>query len=733
MAEKKSTDVMIAGKVCKVSGYEEEGYLQSVASYINAKISEITDREEYRKTSNDIKSIMIQLNIADDYFKAKAQFENAEENYKKAEKDLFELKHELVDTQMRVEELQEKLDHACRERNQKTDRERQLEKELQDLEEKHKLLSNSAKVAEEKNRQFEEMLRLSEQERRELQAVNKELRQNKEKLEEALADALLGAANQEPDEAQQAEADQTQEERKGREKKAKKTKPAKEAEKGTEKKTEKETEKVIEKEIEKETKKETEKEIEKQTQDQKQTDHEIQKSDVPDLDSASIKTSDHTDRLEEKEPPAHADDKWGAQQERKQPFKEAIEEIEEIKAKQAAGPPQAAEPFPFRGQAKEPIPAMAKLSEEELEELLAPVDPVPEMDPKLPEMPKLSEEELKELVIPTLAELSEEELSALLAPVQEADAADSQTSRKEQDISRLPKESPAQKSTSTGTDLWMYGMAKGKSALETFAKKSAAKPQTDSPKNDEATAAPPDPETAVPQEPKTESAAIIIEAETEKDTDTQAASAKDKAAVQVSENSEGIYPQQGAGTEPKASDPVQEEPAGAADHETTESQSDATPMESAAQESGISASAMEKPEPEDTQELTSTLEKIGIEEDRLAVFGSASITGSFTAEQETDDDWEDIHAQTASEAFAGAFSFDKDEEDALENITPVVTEHVKVRGSVMEEVSEEDGPELMELARQIEELERQEKLEKQELQQLEKSKKKGKKKQKRKR
>ena len=119
---------MIAGKVCKLSGYEEEGYLQSVASYINAKISEITDREEYRKTSNDIKSIMIQLNIADDYFKAKAQFENAEENYKKAEKDLFELKHELVDTQMRVEELQEKLDHACRERNQKTDRERQFEK-----------------------------------------------------------------------------------------------------------------------------------------------------------------------------------------------------------------------------------------------------------------------------------------------------------------------------------------------------------------------------------------------------------------------------------------------------------------------------------------------------------------------------------------------------------------------------------------------------------------------------
>ena len=96
MAAKKSTDVMIAGKVYTLSGYEEEGYLQHVASYINTKISEITERDEYRRIPNDMKSILIQLNIADDYFKAKKQYETAEENYRKAEKDLFELKHELV-------------------------------------------------------------------------------------------------------------------------------------------------------------------------------------------------------------------------------------------------------------------------------------------------------------------------------------------------------------------------------------------------------------------------------------------------------------------------------------------------------------------------------------------------------------------------------------------------------------------------------------------------------------
>ena len=173
MAAKKSTDVMIAGKVYTLSGYEEEGYLQHVASYINTKISEITERDEYRRIPNDMKSILIQLNIADDYFKAKKQYETAEENYKKAEKDLFELKHELVDTQMKVEELLEKLSKERMERTQKSDRENRLEENYRKLEEKCQVLSGNAKVAEERNRQFEEMLRLTQQEKLEVEAVNK--------------------------------------------------------------------------------------------------------------------------------------------------------------------------------------------------------------------------------------------------------------------------------------------------------------------------------------------------------------------------------------------------------------------------------------------------------------------------------------------------------------------------------------------------------------------------------
>ena len=75
MAEKKDTPVIINGKVYTLSGYESEEYLQSVALYINNKITECKGSEHYRKLSAEHQGILLALNIADDYFKAKKQAE----------------------------------------------------------------------------------------------------------------------------------------------------------------------------------------------------------------------------------------------------------------------------------------------------------------------------------------------------------------------------------------------------------------------------------------------------------------------------------------------------------------------------------------------------------------------------------------------------------------------------------------------------------------------------------
>ncbi len=103
MSEKTSAEVIIGGKVYKLSGYEEEGYLQKVAAYINNKINEYDGMEGFRRLPGDMKATLIQLNIADDYFKAKSQAEKLELEIDAKEKEIYNLKHDLISNQIKAE------------------------------------------------------------------------------------------------------------------------------------------------------------------------------------------------------------------------------------------------------------------------------------------------------------------------------------------------------------------------------------------------------------------------------------------------------------------------------------------------------------------------------------------------------------------------------------------------------------------------------------------------------
>ncbi len=106
MASKTDTEVIIAGKVFTLSGYESEEYLQKVASYINNKFNEYNKMDGFKRQSVDTQSILLQLNIADDYFKAKKQISLMEEELQRKEKELYDLKHELVSAQMKMDNLE---------------------------------------------------------------------------------------------------------------------------------------------------------------------------------------------------------------------------------------------------------------------------------------------------------------------------------------------------------------------------------------------------------------------------------------------------------------------------------------------------------------------------------------------------------------------------------------------------------------------------------------------------
>ena len=109
MASKTDTEVIIGGKVFTLSGYESEEYLQKVASYINNKINEYSKIDSVRRRPMDTQSVLLQLNIADDYFKAKKQISVLEEELQTKEKELYDLKHELISAQIKLENSEDRV------------------------------------------------------------------------------------------------------------------------------------------------------------------------------------------------------------------------------------------------------------------------------------------------------------------------------------------------------------------------------------------------------------------------------------------------------------------------------------------------------------------------------------------------------------------------------------------------------------------------------------------------
>lgn len=106
MSSKSNAEVIIGGKVYTLSGYEGEEYLQKVAAYINGKINEFDAMEEFKRLPMDMKSTLVELNIADDYFKAKEQAEKLEQDLEAKDNEIYDLKHDLISAQIKIENAQ---------------------------------------------------------------------------------------------------------------------------------------------------------------------------------------------------------------------------------------------------------------------------------------------------------------------------------------------------------------------------------------------------------------------------------------------------------------------------------------------------------------------------------------------------------------------------------------------------------------------------------------------------
>ena len=109
-SSKNFTEVLIGGKVFNLGGFESEEYLQKVSTYLNHKIDECSSNDSYRKQSADTRSVLLALNIADDYFKAKKQGSSLESDIEAKEKEMYDLKHDLISVQIKLENAEKAMD-----------------------------------------------------------------------------------------------------------------------------------------------------------------------------------------------------------------------------------------------------------------------------------------------------------------------------------------------------------------------------------------------------------------------------------------------------------------------------------------------------------------------------------------------------------------------------------------------------------------------------------------------
>lgn len=132
MNKMNNIEVIINNKRYTLRGYESEEYLQKVATYINNKHSEFKKQDFYKLLDSEMKNILMEINIADDYFKVRSQIKEIELENDSKGNEIYDLKHELVTTQTKLEAANQEIAVLKQELNDAQKKIIRLETELMD-------------------------------------------------------------------------------------------------------------------------------------------------------------------------------------------------------------------------------------------------------------------------------------------------------------------------------------------------------------------------------------------------------------------------------------------------------------------------------------------------------------------------------------------------------------------------------------------------------------------------
>lgn len=111
-------EVIIDGKRYNLCGYESEEYLQRIASYINSKVAVLKGMDGYKYLDVDMKNVLLNINLADDYHKLKSQATELGAEKENQDSEIFNLKHDIIELQKQLNSVKEAYKVKMTEANQ---------------------------------------------------------------------------------------------------------------------------------------------------------------------------------------------------------------------------------------------------------------------------------------------------------------------------------------------------------------------------------------------------------------------------------------------------------------------------------------------------------------------------------------------------------------------------------------------------------------------------------------
>lgn len=112
MQKRTEVKVIINDRPFCIMGIDDEENLQKIATYLNSKYAAVKEMKGYRNLDKDKKEMLVLINAADDYLKGRQQLAEKQAELEQKDKDIFDLKHDMLADRARIKELEDMLEQV---------------------------------------------------------------------------------------------------------------------------------------------------------------------------------------------------------------------------------------------------------------------------------------------------------------------------------------------------------------------------------------------------------------------------------------------------------------------------------------------------------------------------------------------------------------------------------------------------------------------------------------------